>query len=215
MTLPIVKHSWLVRDAGDIPAIVAEAFHVASSGRPGPVLVDLPKDIAGATATRTRSSRAPHSDMTDDTAALAEAEALIEAAERPLLYIGGGVGMANAVPALRAFARRTGIPAVATLKGLGALPTDHPSFLGMLGMHGTRAANMAVQECDLLIAIGARFDDRATGKLSSFAPHARVIHFDADVAEIGKLRAADVAVTNDMTHALNALHPQQLQIADW
>ena len=215
MTLPIVKHSWLVRDPGDIPAIVAEAFHVAKSGRPGPVLIDLPKDMAAAVAGRIKSFTAPHADHSHEDAALAEAEALIEAAERPLLYIGGGVGMANAVPALRAFARRTGIPAVATLKGLGALPTDHPAFLGMLGMHGTRAANMAVQECDLLIAIGARFDDRATGKLSSFAPHARVIHFDADAAEIGKLRAADVAVTSDMTRALNALHPNQMQIFEW
>ncbi|HEY2069720.1 MAG TPA: acetolactate synthase 2 catalytic subunit [Rhizomicrobium sp.] len=215
MTLPIVKHSWLVRDAGEIPAIVAEAFHVASSGRPGPVLIDLPKDIAASMATKTRTFRAPHADMTDDKAALAKAEEMIAAAERPLLYVGGGVGIAGAVNALRAFARRTGIPAVATLKGLGALPTDDPQFLGMLGMHGTRAANMAVQECDLLIAVGARFDDRATGKLAGFAPHARVIHFDADASEIGKLRGADLAVTSDLIRALNALYPMHLDIAGW
>jgi acetolactate synthase-1/2/3 large subunit len=216
MTLPIVKHSWLVRDPGDVPAIVAEAFHTAASGRPGPVLIDLPKDVAQAAATRIKSFTAPHWDGdADDASALARAEAMIEAAERPLLYIGGGAALAGAIPALRAFARRTGIPAVATLKGLGALPTDHPQFLGMLGMHGTRAANEAVQECDLLIAVGARFDDRATGKLSTFAPHARVIHFDADAAEIGKLRAADVAITMKMARALDALHPAQLDIAGW
>ncbi|HXM00275.1 MAG TPA: acetolactate synthase 2 catalytic subunit [Rhizomicrobium sp.] len=215
MTLPIVKHSWLVRDPGEIPAIVAEAFHVAASGRPGPVLIDLPKDMAAGVATRIKSFTPPQPSTANDDGALAEAEALIEAAERPLLYVGGGVGMAGAVNALRAFARRTGIPAVATLKGLGALPTDHPQFLGMMGMHGTRAANMAVQECDLLICVGARFDDRATGKLSTFAPHARVIHFDADPSEIGKLRGADVAVTSGLTHALNALQPKQLMIFDW
>ncbi|MGH6871382.1 MAG: acetolactate synthase 2 catalytic subunit [Rhizomicrobium sp.] len=216
MTLPIVKHSWLVRDPGDVAAVVAEAFHVASIGRPGPVLIDLPKDVAAGTATRIKAFHAPNWDGgAEDSNALAHAGALIEAAERPLLYIGGGVGIANAVPALRAFARRTGIPAVATLKGLGALPTDSPQFLGMLGMHGTRAANIAVQECDLLIAVGARFDDRATGKLASFAPHARVIHIDADAAEIGKLRPADVAITSDMGGALNGLRPVRMDIADW
>jgi acetolactate synthase-1/2/3 large subunit len=216
MTLPIVKHSWLVRDPGDVPAIVAEAFHVAASGRPGPVLIDLPKDVAAGVATRIKPYHAPNWDGDpEDTNALIHAGALIEAAERPLLYIGGGVTLAGATNALRAFARRTGIPAVATLKGLGTLPTDHPQFLGMLGMHGTRAANMAVQECDLLIAVGARFDDRATGKLASFAPHARVIHFDADAAEIGKLRPADVAITSDMASALNALRPRQMDIAAW
>jgi len=151
----------------------------------------------------------------DDSAALARAETLIAEAERPLLYIGGGAGLAGATSALRAFARRTGIPSVATLKGLGTVPTDDPHFLGMLGMHGSRAANMAVQECDLLIAVGARFDDRATGKLAGFAPHARVIHFDADASEIGKLRAADVAITSDMARALNALHPTRMNIAEW
>ncbi|HEY1630272.1 MAG TPA: acetolactate synthase 2 catalytic subunit [Rhizomicrobium sp.] len=216
MTLPIVKHSWLVRDPGDVPAIVAEAFHVASSGRPGPVLIDVPKDVAAGVATRIKSFHTPNWDGEgDDSAALARAEDMIAAAEHPLLYIGGGAGLAGAIPAVCAFARRTGIPSVATLKGLGAVPTDDPHFLGMLGMHGTRAANMAVQECDLLIAVGARFDDRATGKLAGFAPHARVIHFDADASEIGKLRAADVAITSDMARALNALHPTRMNIAEW
>jgi acetolactate synthase-1/2/3 large subunit len=140
---------------------------------------------------------------------------MIAAAKKPLLYVGGGVGMAGAVSELRAFARRTGVPAVATLKGLGAIPTDDPSFLGMLGMHGTKAANLAVHECDLLICVGARFDDRATGKLASFAPHARVIHFDIDPAEIGKLRGVAVAITTDLKRALPALNPKRIEIADW
>jgi acetolactate synthase-1/2/3 large subunit len=216
MTLPIVKHSWLVRDTADVPAIVEEAFHVAASGRPGPVLIDLPKDIA---AGKTTHTRAPSFDNCgggeDDTNALEHAEMMIAKAKKPLLYVGGGVGIAGAVAELRAFARRTGIPSVATLKGLGAIPTSDPSFLGMLGMHGTKAANHAVQECDLLICVGARFDDRATGKLASFAPHARVIHFDIDLAEIGKLRAADVSITADLKRALPALHPVGMDIAEW
>ncbi len=216
MTLPIVKHSWLVRDVADVPAVVAEAFHVAASGRPGPVLIDLPKDIAaGATA----HTRAPcfdnRSGSEDDTNALEHAELMIAQAKKPLLYVGGGVGIADAVAELRAFSRRTGIPSVATLKGLGTIPTDDPSFLGMLGMHGTKAANHAVQECDLLICVGARFDDRATGKLSTFAPHARVIHFDIDPAEIGKLREADVAITADLKRVLPALHPVGMNTAAW
>jgi acetolactate synthase-1/2/3 large subunit len=216
MTLPIVKHSWLVRETGDVPAVVEEAFHVAASGRPGPVLIDLPKDVATGTTAHTR---APSFDNRgggeDDTNALEHAEMMIAKAKKPLLYVGGGVGIANAVAELRAFARRTGIPSVATLKGLGAIPTDDPSFLGMLGMHGTKAANHAVQECDLLIVVGARFDDRATGKLSTFAPNARVIHFDIDPAEIGKLRTADVSITADLRRALPALHPIGMNTAEW
>ncbi|MGA9796637.1 MAG: acetolactate synthase 2 catalytic subunit [Rhizomicrobium sp.] len=216
MTLPIVKHSWLLRDPGDVPAVIEEAFHVATSGRPGPVLIDLPKDVAAGVAAHIRSPRFDNRTNTgDDTNALLEAEAMIAAAKKPLLYVGGGVGMAGAVNELRAFARRTGIPSVATLKGLGAIATDDPSFLGMLGMHGTKTANLAVHECDLLICVGARFDDRATGKLTSFAPHARVIHFDIDPAEIGKLRGADVAITTDLKRALPALNPTRISIADW
>ena len=216
MTLPIVKHSWLVRETGDVPAIVEEAFHIATSGRPGPVLIDLPKDVAAGTAARVRSpSFDNRGGGEDDANALKHAEMLIAKAKKPLLYVGGGVGIANAAAELRAFARRTGVPSVATLKGLGAIPTDDPSFIGMLGMHGTKAANHAVQECDLLICVGARFDDRATGRLSSFAPHARVIHFDIDPAEIGKLRAADVSITTDLKRALPALHPIGMNTADW
>ena len=216
MTLPIVKHSWLVRDPNDVAAVVEEAFHVATSGRPGPVLIDLPKDVAAGIATHAHSPNFDNRNSAgDDTNALIEAEAMIAAAQKPLLYIGGGVQMADAVSELRAFARRTGIPSVATLKGLGAIPTDDPSFLGMLGMHGTKAANHAVHACDVLICVGARFDDRATGKLSSFAPHARVIHFDIDPAEFGKLRAADIAITADLKRALPTLNPTRMNIAAW
>jgi acetolactate synthase-1/2/3 large subunit len=216
MTLPIVKHSWLVRDPADIPAIVEEAFHVAVDGRPGPVLVDLPKDVQNALAEDANWFQAPAAGVfLPDAGVLARVEAAIASARRPLLYVGGGVAMAGAVPALRAFARLTGIPAVATLKGLGALPTDDPQFLGMLGMHGGRAANLAVQGCDLLICCGARFDDRATGRLDTFAPHARVIHFDVDPAEIGKLRAADIAVGGDLAATLSALVPGPLAIEPW
>jgi acetolactate synthase-1/2/3 large subunit len=216
LTLPIVKHSWLIRDVNDVGAVVEEAFHVSASGRPGPVLIDLPKDIASTRASGVRSFSAPnwHGEA-DDAQALAEARRLIEEAKKPLLYVGGGVAIAGATSALRAFARRTSIPAVATLKGLGAIPTDDPNFLGMLGMHGTKAANIATRECDLLIAVGARFDDRATGRLADFAPNARVVHFDADAAEIGKLRKADVAIKSDLAHALNALRPKGLDIAPW
>jgi acetolactate synthase-1/2/3 large subunit len=215
ITLPIVKHSWLVREPNDIPAVLEEAFHVAASGRPGPVLVDIPKDVASASAVPARS--APRSEQSPplDKHAIARAEAAIAAAYKPLLYIGGGIAIADATGALRAFQRRARIPAVATLKGLGAISTDDPLFLGMLGMHGTRAANTAVQECDLLICLGARFDDRATGLLHRFAPRARVIHVDIDPAEIGKLRAADVPITGDLKRVLDALDPGNLAIDEW
>ena len=216
MTLPIVKHSFIVRDPADIPEVVAEAFAIAREGRPGPVLIDLPRDVTSAIVDAVAPvRRAPEPPVRFDRAALAGAERAIRQAARPLLYVGGGVGIAGAVEALRGFADRTGIPAVATLKGLGALPTDHPQHLGMLGMHGSRAANEAVQASDLLIVCGARFDDRATGRLASFAPHARVVHFDADPAEIGKLRSADVAVVGDLARTLEALDAGPLAIESW
>ncbi len=206
ITLPIVKHSFIIREAADIPKVVAEAFEIARSGRPGPVLIDLPKDKAfemvGQTSAYEPILPSPPTPSPD---AIAEAIAVIEDSQKPLVYIGGGVGIASAEEALRAFIAETDIPGVATLKGLGALPSDHPRFAGMLGMHGLRAANLAVQECDLLIVCGARFDDRATGRLDSFAPHARVIHLDADPAEFGKLRHADVAIPGDMRVALDGM----------
>ena len=216
VTLPIVKHSWIARDPNDVPAIIAEAFHVATSGRPGPVLIDLPKDVQVGFAHASRAYAPPHPmPRRIDPAQLRRAEAMIGMAERPLLYIGGGVRIADAVNEVRAFARATGIPAVSTLQGLGALPSDWPGNLGMLGMHGSRAANDAVQACDLLIVLGARFDDRATGKLPEFAPYARVIHIDIDAAEIGKLRDAHVAITADVTSALTTLTPRVPSIAPW
>lgn len=205
VTLPIVKHSWVVRDPADIPAVIEEAFHVARSGRPGPVLVDLPKDVQVGMAADEYGFHYPNAVEPLDHAAIAEAEQFIRSAERPLIYVGGGVKIAGATQALRDFAERTGIPSVSTLNALGSIPTNAPGFLGMLGMHGTRAANEAVQEADLLIVLGARFDDRATGKLNAFAPHARVIHFDIDPAEINKLRAAHVPVIGDLKAGIEAL----------
>lgn len=205
VTLPLVKHSWVVRHPADVPAVIEEAFHVARSGRPGPVLVDLPKDVQVGMTSDDFGFHYPNDVTPLDHAAIAEAETLIRAAERPLIYIGGGVKIAGAVEALRDFAERTGIPSVSTLNALGSIRTDAPGFLGMLGMHGTKAANEAVQESDLLIVFGARFDDRATGKLNEFAPHAKVVHFDIDPAEIGKLRAAHVPVIGDLKAGIEAL----------
>lgn len=205
ITLPIVKHSFLVRDARDIPRVFADAFRIAREGRPGPVLIDLPKDVQVAQVVADVPPRPAPAVARPDAAAIAAADALIAASARPLLYVGGGIAIARAEAALRRLAARTGIPAVATLKGLGAIPTDDPHFLGMLGMHGCKAANLAIHQADLLICIGARFDDRATGKLDTFAPHARVVHIDADPAEIGKLRRAEVGIAADLTLTLDAL----------
>lgn len=205
VTLPIVKHSILVRDAAEVPAAVEEAFHIAASGRPGPVLVDLPKDVQFAQTTEDFGFHIPNATPTVDHDAIAAAEAAIRAARKPLVYIGGGVKIGGATQAVRDFVRATNIPQVSTLNALGTVPTDAPGMLGMLGMHGTRAANEAVQEADLLIVVGARFDDRATGKLAEFAPNARVVHFDIDASEVGKLRAANVAVVGELTTGVEAL----------
>jgi acetolactate synthase-1/2/3 large subunit len=206
MTLPIVKHSFIVRNADELPAIVREAFTIAASGRPGPVLIDLPKDIANAESSfrplkREEAASVPWPSVRERDA-IARARRLIEASERPILYTGYGVGLSGAEDALRAMVEATDIPVVSTLKGLGGIPTDHPAFLGMLGMHGTRAANLAVQECDLLICVGARFDDRVTGKLVEFAPKAKVLHLDADAAEISKLRYAQVHLVGHLPQVL-------------
>ena len=216
ITLPIVKHSWLVRDPAEIPSILAEAFALAKEGRAGPVLVDIPKDVASMRVATSHAASFPQwTPPAPDMTAIKAAEKLIEQAKKPLFYIGGGVEMADASQELRDLVARTGIPLVSTLKGLGTLPTTHELALGMLGMHGTRAANIAVQDSDLLIAIGARFDDRATGKLNAFAPNAKIIHFDIDPAEISKLRRADVAVLGDFKIALAALNPKVGGIQKW
>lgn len=214
MSLSCTKHSFMVTDAADLPQVIAEAFAIASEGRPGPVLIDLPKDVQLAAISKQSPLFAVEEPQALNLAEIDAARALLAAAERPVLYVGGGVGMANAESQLRDFAAATGMPAVTTLKGIGALDPDSPLYLGMLGMHGTKAANLAVQQCDLLLVVGARFDDRVTGKLDEFAPHARVIHLDVDAAEFGKRRAAEVGITQDLTLVLPAL-AMPLDIAPW
>lgn len=214
MSLSCTKHSFLVQSLEELPRIMAEAFAVANSGRPGPVLVDIPKDIQLASGTLEPYFTTvknvevfPHADVE-------QARKMLAHAQKPILYVGGGVGMAQAVPALREFIAVTQMPVACTLKGLGAVEADYPYYLGMLGMHGTKAANFAVQECDLLIAVGARFDDRVTGKLNTFAPNASVIHMDIDPAEMNKLRQAHVALQGDLNSLLPALQ-QSLKIDAW
>ena len=211
ITLPIVKHSWVVRDPADIGRIVAEAFLIAASGRPGPVLIDVPKDVGAeyfdylpvepGTAVPAGFQASPLADPT----AIAEALELIRQAQRPLLYVGGGAISAGAHGALLELAERFRLPVTTTLMGKGAFDERHPLAVGMLGMHGTAYANFAVTECDLLIAAGARFDDRVTGRLDSFAPRARVIHIDIDAAEVGKNRVPEVPIVADVGDALQQL----------
>ena len=216
ITLPIVKHSEIVRDVQDIPRAFAEAFHIAESGRPGPVLIDLPKDIQTAIFHEEPSPAKPQASHKPLSAKdLQAAEQLIASAKKPLFYLGGGIARSGAVALMRDIADYARIPAVATLQGIGALPTEHPDFLGMLGMHGSRAANMAVHESDLLIVVGARFDDRATGKLDEFAPNAGVVHIDGDAAEIHKLRRACAPVCGDLAASLNAITVAPGDIDEW
>ncbi len=214
LSLACTKHSFLVESLEALPRVLSEAFHVANSGRPGPVLVDIPKDIQLAMGelepwfvTVDEETLFPHAEVK-------QAAQMLVQAHKPMLYVGGGVGMAQAVPALREFLSVTQIPVACTLKGLGAVEEDYAYYLGMLGMHGTKAANYAVQECDLLIAVGARFDDRVTGKLNTFAPNAKVIHMDIDPAEMSKLRQAHVALQGDLNALLPALK-QALAIDAW
>lgn len=214
LSLACTKHSFLVESLEELPRVMAEAFHVASSGRPGPVLVDIPKDIQLASG-----DLEPYFATVDDVISFPQAQVdqarqMLAQAKKPMLYVGGGVGMAQAVPALREFLAATQMPVVCTLKGLGAVAPEYAYYLGMLGMHGTKAANFAVQECDLLVAVGARFDDRVTGKLNTFAPHAKVIHMDIDPAEMSKLRQAHVALQGDLNALLPALQ-QALSIDAW
>ncbi|RYP88921.1 acetolactate synthase large subunit [Nocardioides guangzhouensis] len=209
ITMPITKHNFLVTDAADIPRIVAEAFHIASTGRPGPVLVDVAKSALQATTTYSwpaslnlpgyRPVVRPHSKQ------IREAARMILESKRPVLYVGGGVIRARASRELRALAEYTGIPVVTTLMARGAFPDSHVQHLGMPGMHGTVAAVAALQRSDLIISLGARFDDRVTGNLDSFAPGAQVIHADIDPAEIGKNRHADVPIVGDCREVINDL----------
>ena len=217
MTLPVVKHSFLVRSVDELPQAVGEAFRLARSGRPGPVLIDLPKNVQTVDATHLPAHAPAATDAIPQpqTHTLRAALELLSKARRPLAYAGGGIALADAVAEFRTFVEATEIPAVLTLRGIGALPATHPLNLGMLGMHGTQAANLAVQGCDVLVVIGARFDDRATGKLSEFAPHAKVIHLDLDAAEIGKLHAAEVGVRGDLRSSLDLLATVRPDCAHW
>lgn len=215
LSLACTKHSFMVQSVDELGQVIADAFRIARSGRPGPVLVDIPKDIQLAPADlETLIELAEESYANDEQAALAEARTLLSNAKKPVLYVGGGVIAADAVNELRQFAAMTQMPSVTTLKGIGTLDPNCPHFLGMLGMHGTKAANFIVQECDLLVVAGARFDDRVTGKLAAFAPHAKVIHLDIDEAEVGKLRNAHVALHNDLKTVLPAL-AMPLKIDSW
>ena len=216
ITLPVVKHSFLVDDAKDLPRVVREAFRIAKAGRPGPVLIDIPKDIGNTEADfQFCGDETETSSAQPDREAIAQAARLINEAHRPVIYAGGGIGLAGALNEFRAFVEATRIPVISTLKGIGAIPTNHPLFLGMMGMHGTKASNHAVQACDLLICIGARFDDRATGRLAGFATGARVIHMDADASEVGKLRQADAPVIGDLKKTLRALTTNSLNGDAW
>ncbi|MFW9271117.1 acetolactate synthase 2 catalytic subunit [Glaesserella parasuis] len=214
LSLACTKHSFIVQNIDELPEIIAKAFQIARSGRPGPVLVDIPKDVQFAPTSLSPIVYEKVAAKVQNPAALAQAKALLAQAKRPILYVGGGVGMADGVQAVRSFLDVANIPSVSTLKGLGTIPPQHPLYMEMIGMHGTKAANYAVQESDLLIACGARFDDRVTGKLDTFAPHAKVIHIDIDVAEINKLRKADVALQGDLIEAVTAL-TQPLEIESW
>jgi acetolactate synthase-1/2/3 large subunit len=209
ITMGVTKHNWLVTDAADIPRVIAEAFHVATTGRPGPVLVDLPKDVANSTMewywpeSVDLPGYRPASEP--EPAAAAAAAALIREASRPVIYAGGGVLKSRGSQALRELAEATGIPVVTTLMARGAFPDSHPLALGMPGMHGSYAAVTAMQRADLLVALGSRFDDRVTGQIATFAPGAKVVHVDIDKAEIGKVRLPDVSIVADCRLATEAI----------
>ena len=212
ITRSATKHNVLVRRAEDLPQVMHEAFRIAASGRPGPVLVDIPKDVQfakaayqGPEAMTFTHAYAPRIDA--DQAKVAQAVELIARAERPILYTGGGVINAGpaAAQALREFARLTGAPVTSTLMGLGAFPASDPQWLGMVGMHGAYEANHAMHDCDVMVCVGARFDDRVTGRLDAFSPGSKKIHIDIDPSSIGKIVRADIGVVGDAGHVLQAM----------
>lgn len=209
LSIPITKHNFLVNSAEELLEVIPRAFEIAASGRPGPVLIDIPKDVqtqAIEIAAWPEPGRAVPPPAAD-AAQIAEAAALINAAERPLLYLGGGVVHSGASASAVALAEKAGLPTVMTLMALGTMPVDHPLSLGMLGMHAARYTNLLLDECDLLIAIGARFDDRATGKVAAFCPQAKIIHIDIDPAELDKIKNAHIGITADVQEALAQLLP--------
>ncbi len=209
ITMPVTKHNWLITDAADIPTVVREAFHVATTGRPGPVLIDFPKDISnqmmewfwpdGVDMPGYRPTTRGHPRM------IKEAARLIVDAQRPVIYAGGGILKARAAEALRELAELTDIHVVTTLMARGAFPDDHDLALGMPGMHGNYTAVTAIQKCDLLLALGSRFDDRVTGKVDAFAPDAKVVHVDIDPAEVGKVRRPDVPIVGDARQVIEGI----------
>jgi acetolactate synthase-1/2/3 large subunit len=216
---PATKHNYLVRDVNDVARVVHEAFYIASTGRPGPVLVDITKDALQGQAhyTPVHEIHLPgYKVVTDGHAGqIRRAAQMMWEAQRPMVYAGGGIIHSGAHDELRELVELIDCPAVCTLMGLGGLPGSHPNFISLPGMHGSYAANMGLTECDLIIALGVRFDDRVTGRLSAFAPHAKVIHVDIDPAEIGKNRAADLPIVGDLKRViaklikiLKELHPQ-------
>ena len=211
ITMPFTKHNYLVTNPDEIPGVIAEAFHIATTGRPGPVLVDIAKDALQKMTTfnwPTSIKLAGYNPKTTpDAQAITDAAALIAQSSKPVFYVGGGVIKANAHKELRQLVELLGAPVVTTLMARGAFPDSHPLHMGMPGMHGTVAAVTALQKADLLITLGARFDDRVTGKLSTFAPSAKILHADIDPAEIGKNRHADVAVVGDVRETISALIP--------
>jgi len=212
ITTPITKHNYLVKKVEDLPRVLKEAFFIARTGRPGPVVVDIAKDVFAASVdyqypqeVRLRGYRPL---FAGDSETIDKVFKELKLAKKPLIFVGGGVNLSNSAEAFRTLVELTGFPVISTLMGLGSLPFDNPQFLGMVGMHGTYAANMATTECDLLLGIGVRFDDRVTGLLSEFAKKAKVVHFDIDPAEINKNVLAHLRVVGDMNWSLPALVEQ-------
>ncbi|WP_265669012.1 acetolactate synthase large subunit [Klebsiella grimontii] len=208
ISIPITKHNYLVRNIAELPQVMSDAFRIAQSGRPGPVWIDIPKDVQAATieldALPEPGARMAAPEF--DSASVREAAAMINAAQRPVLYLGGGV--INAPEHIRQLAEKANLPTTQTLMALGMLPKAHPLSLGMLGMHGARSTNFILQEADLLIVLGARFDDRAIGKTEQFCPNAKIIHVDIDRSELGKIKQAHVAIQGDVDEVLEQLIPQ-------
>ncbi|MBZ6569447.1 acetolactate synthase large subunit [Klebsiella sp. JL973] len=208
ISIPITKHNYLVRNIAELPQVMSDAFRIAQSGRPGPVWIDIPKDVQAATieldALPEPGARMAAPEF--DSASVREAAAMINAAQRPVLYLGGGV--INAPEHIRQLAEKASLPTTQTLMALGMLPKAHPLSLGMLGMHGARSTNFILQEADLLVVLGARFDDRAIGKTEQFCPNAKIIHVDIDRSELGKIKQAHVAIQGDVGEVLEQLIPQ-------
>jgi len=219
LSIPITKHNFLVNAAVDLLEIIPRAFRIAASGRPGPVLVDIPKDVQNQLVEVAEWPAPGGAEQVPPPAAAAveRAAAMINAAARPILYLGGGVVHSGASGLAVAFAEKCRLPTVMTLMALGAMPVDHPLSLGMLGMHGARCTNLALDECDLLIAVGARFDDRATGKVAGFCPQAQIIHIDIDPSELDKIKTAHVGIAGDVRTVLEMLLPALAAVerGDW